>query len=78
MGFIVDRINKANRLWPVVLTLFIVILSNFNKKRRMTPSSNYSAYFQAQLQVIPQKIIQPAKEKSKVVIRYKRNWTKEQ
>jgi len=44
----------------------------------MTPSSNYSAYFQAQLQVIPQKIVQPAKEKSKVVIRYKRHWTKEQ
>jgi hypothetical protein len=44
----------------------------------MTPSSNYSAYFQAQLQVIPPKIVQPAKEKSKVVIRYKRNWTKEQ
>jgi hypothetical protein len=44
----------------------------------MTPSSNYSAYFQAQLQVIPQKIAQPAKDKSKVVIRYKRNWTKEQ
>ena len=40
--------------------------------------SNYSAYFQAQLQAIPQKIVQPAKEKSKVVIRYKRNWTKEQ
>ena len=50
----------------------------FNKKRRMTPSSNYSAYFQSQLRVIPQKIVQPAKEKSKVVIRYKRNWTKEQ
>jgi hypothetical protein len=44
----------------------------------MTPSDNYSAYFQAQLQVIPQKIVQPVKEKSKVVIRYKRNWTKEQ
>jgi len=46
----------------------------------MTPSSNYSAYFQAQLQVAPQKTVQPAaaKEKSKVVIRYKRNWTKEQ
>ena len=43
----------------------------------MTPSSNYSAYFQAQLQVIPQKIDKPAKEKSQVVIRYKRNWTKE-
>jgi len=50
----------------------------FQQKRHMTPSSNYSAYFQAQLQVIPQKIVQPAKEKSKVVIRYKRNWTKEQ
>jgi len=47
-------------------------------KRHMTPSSNYSAYFQAQLQVAPPKTAQPAKEKSKVVIRYKRNWTKEQ
>jgi len=44
----------------------------------MTPSSNYSAYFQAQLQVAPPKTAQPAKERSKVVIRYKRNWTKEQ
>jgi hypothetical protein len=44
----------------------------------MTPSSNYSAYFQAQLQVTQPKIIKPAKEKSEVVIRYKRNWTKEQ
>jgi hypothetical protein len=45
----------------------------------MTPSANYSAYFQAQLQVTPKKIVQPVvKEKSKVVIRYKRNWTKEQ
>ena len=44
----------------------------------MIPSNNYSAYFQAQLQAIPQKIVQPAKEKSKVVIRYKRNWTQEQ
>jgi hypothetical protein len=43
----------------------------------MAPSSNYSAYFQAQLKVIPKKNAQPAKEKSKVVIRYKRNWTKE-
>jgi hypothetical protein len=59
-------------------TLFIVILPIFNKKRRMIPSSNYSAYFQAQRQVIPQIIVQPAKEKSKVAIRYKRNWTKEQ
>lgn len=44
----------------------------------MPPSANYSAYFQAQLQVIPPKIVQPVKEKSKVVIRYKRSWTKEQ
>jgi len=44
----------------------------------MFPSNNYNAYFQAQLQVIPQKIVKPAKEKSKVVIRYKRNWTQEQ
>jgi len=29
----------------------------------MTPSSNYSAYFQAQLQAIPQKIVQPTKER---------------
>jgi hypothetical protein len=43
----------------------------------MTPSNNYSAYFQAQLQVNPKKVVQPVKEKSKVVIRYKRNWTKE-
>jgi len=57
---------------------YLSYTSIFNKKRRMTPSSNYSAYFQAQLQVIPTKIVQPAKEKSKVVIRYKRNWTKEQ
>jgi len=28
----------------------------FHQKRRMTPSSNYSAYFQAQLQVIPKKL----------------------
>jgi len=62
----------------VALILFIVIHPIFNKKRRMTPSSNYSAYFQAQLQVIPPKIVQPTKEKSEVVIRYKRNWTKEQ
>jgi hypothetical protein len=44
----------------------------------MSPSSNYSAYFQAQLQDIPSKKVQPAKEKSKVVIRYKRNWSQEQ
>jgi hypothetical protein len=44
----------------------------------MTPSSNYSAYFQAKLQVTPKKVVNPAKEKSEVVIRYKRNWTKEQ
>jgi len=44
----------------------------------MIPSKNYSAYFQAQLQVIPPKIVKPAKEKSKVIIRYKRNWTQDQ
>jgi hypothetical protein len=44
----------------------------------MAPSSNYSAYFQAKLKVTPQKNVQPAKEKLTVIIRYKRNWTKEQ
>ena len=45
----------------------------------MTPSDNYSAYFKARLQVIPpKKTVKPAKEKSPVVIRYKRNWTQEQ
>jgi hypothetical protein len=44
----------------------------------MTPSNNYSAYFQARLPVTPPKTVKPAKEKSQVVIRYKRTWTQEQ
>ena len=62
----------------MALNLIIEILPHFQQKESMTPISNYNAYFQAQLQVIPQKIVQPAKEKSNMVIRYKRNWTKEQ
>jgi hypothetical protein len=44
----------------------------------MTPSNNYSAYFQARLQVTPPKSVKPTQEKSQVVIRYKRNWTRPQ
>jgi len=62
----------------VALNLIIEILPHFQEKESMIPISNYNAYFQAQLQVIPQKIVQPANEKSNMVIRYKRNWTKEQ
>ena len=62
----------------MALNLIIEILPHFQEKESMIPISNYNAYFQAQLQVIPQKIVQPAKEKSNMVIRYKRNWTKEQ
>ena len=58
--------------------IYSITIQFSTKKRRMTTSNNYSAYFQAQLQVIPQKIVKPAKEKSQVVIRYKRNWTKGQ
>ena len=62
----------------MALNLIIEILPHFQEKESMIPISNYNAYFQAQLQVIPQKIVQPANEKSNMVIRYKRNWTKEQ
>lgn len=58
--------------------MVLIIYDQFPKNNYMTPSANYSAYFQAQLQVTPKKIAQPVKEKSKVVIRYKRSWTKEQ
>lgn len=73
------QIYQPNKNQPTVVGGFNPILSNFQqKKRRMTPSANYSAYFQAQLQVTPPKKVQPVKDKSKVVIRYKRSWTKEQ
>ncbi len=57
---------------------FIVNVNPFQKKRFMIPSNNYSAYFQAKLQVNPPKTVKPVKEKSPVVIRYKRNWSQEQ
>ena len=43
----------------------------------MLNSHNYSAHFQAQLQHTPRTAPQPVKKQEKVIIRYKRTWTKE-
>lgn len=43
----------------------------------MFNSNNYSAHFQAQLQQTPRTAPQPVKKQGKVIIRYKRTWTKE-
>lgn len=44
----------------------------------MTPTHNYSAYFQAQLRYKPRETPKPTLEKAKVTIRYKRTWITEQ
>ena len=43
----------------------------------MLNTQNYSANFQAQLQHTPRTTPPPVKKQEKIIIRYKRSWTKE-